>query len=311
MGYSYKFLGQYDKAEKAFKKYVELIPDDPNPHDSYAELLMKRGRYDESIASYKKALAVDPGFASARYGIASDYDLMRKPKDAIATLDEAVRVSKDDGQRRTALFAKTISYAHAGDLAAAQGAMDEQYVIAVANHDTLGMIGDLVAMGNIALESKDVEGADAKFAKARKLVTDAVTIPAANKTNQARFQKFLLGRVALARNDVDGAQKWSDTFATEANASGSAGQQLLTHELAGQVALAKKDYAKAIAELEKSNLLDPYNLYRLSLAHGGAGNAAKARKYEEKARTDNTLTSLTYAFTLRQLNAGKQTSAAD
>ena len=28
-------------SEKAFEKYIELIPDDPNPYDSYAELLMQ------------------------------------------------------------------------------------------------------------------------------------------------------------------------------------------------------------------------------------------------------------------------------
>ena len=50
MGYAYRFLEKYGEAETAFKKYVELIPTDPNPYDSYAELLMKMGRFDESIA---------------------------------------------------------------------------------------------------------------------------------------------------------------------------------------------------------------------------------------------------------------------
>src|SRR5262245_54075573 len=49
MGYSYRFLGESAKAESAFKKYIELIPDDPNPYDSYAELLLKLGRYNESM----------------------------------------------------------------------------------------------------------------------------------------------------------------------------------------------------------------------------------------------------------------------
>ena len=54
LGYAYRFLDKMDDAEAAFKKYVQLIPDDPNPHDSYAELLMKRGRFAESIAAYEK-----------------------------------------------------------------------------------------------------------------------------------------------------------------------------------------------------------------------------------------------------------------
>jgi tetratricopeptide (TPR) repeat protein len=311
MGYSYKFLNQLDQAEAAFKKYVELIPDDPNPYDSYAELLMKRGRYDESIAMYRKALDLNAGFASARYGIACDYDFLHQPKEALAELDQALEVAKDDGQKRAAHFSRAVSYAHAGDLAEAQGAIEKQYEIAVANHDTLAMVGDLVIMGTIALEQADVDAADRRFATARGLAEGAVKVPAANKANQLRFQKFLQGRVALAKGDVAAAKKWSEEFAAEANASGSAGQKLLVHELAGQVAMAEKDWAKATAELEQANLLDPYNLYRLSLAQAGAGNSAKAKEYAELARDDRTLTSLNYAFVLRQMNGEKAVSASD
>ena len=41
----------YADAEKAFQKYIELIPKDPNPYDSYAELLLKMGRFDDSSSS--------------------------------------------------------------------------------------------------------------------------------------------------------------------------------------------------------------------------------------------------------------------
>ena len=59
-GYAYRQQGDYANAEQAFKKYIELIPNDPNPYDSYAELLLKMGRFDDSIAQYRKALSIDP-----------------------------------------------------------------------------------------------------------------------------------------------------------------------------------------------------------------------------------------------------------
>jgi tetratricopeptide (TPR) repeat protein len=59
LGYAYRQDGNYNDAEAAFKKYIELIPNDPNPYDSYAELLLKMGRFDEAITQYKKALAID------------------------------------------------------------------------------------------------------------------------------------------------------------------------------------------------------------------------------------------------------------
>ena len=53
LGYARRFMGDYDGAEEAFERYVALIPDDPNPYDSYAELLMKTGRFEESVAQYE------------------------------------------------------------------------------------------------------------------------------------------------------------------------------------------------------------------------------------------------------------------
>ena len=307
LGYSYKFLEKYDRAETAFKKYIELIPDDPNPYDSYAELLLKMGRYEESVTMYRKALAIDPSFATAHYGIATDYDLLHQPAKSHAQLATALAAAKDDGQRRGAMFASTVTFAHAGDFASARKEIEKQYELSVASRDTINMIGDRVLLGTLALETGEVAAADRAFSDARNLVESTVTIPEANRANQRRFQLFLRGRLALAQKDIDGARKWSDEFAAAANASGSAGQKRLVHELAGQIALAQKDYAKAVAELEQANPLDPYNLYRLSLAHSGAKNSARAREYAEKARKDNTLTGLNYAFVLRALE-GKSSS---
>lgn len=53
LGYAYRPLGRYAEAERAFKRYIALLPREPNPYDSYAELLMKVGRHDESIAMYR------------------------------------------------------------------------------------------------------------------------------------------------------------------------------------------------------------------------------------------------------------------
>ena len=72
LGYAYRQSGDYGAAEKAFQRYIELIPKDPNPYDSYAELLLKMGRFDDSIAQYRKALEIAPNFVNAHQGIAMD-----------------------------------------------------------------------------------------------------------------------------------------------------------------------------------------------------------------------------------------------
>jgi len=303
LGYSYRFQGEPAKAETAFKKYIELIPDDPNPYDSYAELLLKLGRFDESIALYRKALTIDPGFVNSSFGIATDLDLEGKGDEARRELDAMLAAAQDDGQRRAGLFAKTVSYAHQGDLRAAQAEMDKQYALAEKSADTLGMAGDLVAMGNIALESGDIAGAEARFRRAGELVQGAPNVAAANKENQRRFQVFLQARVALAKGDLGAAKQQSESFAQQVASSGNPFQKRLAHEIGGQIALAEKHFAQAAVELRQANLIDPYNVYRLSLAEAGRGEVAEAKRLSESALHDNGLTSLNHAFVRRRLAA--------
>jgi tetratricopeptide (TPR) repeat protein len=68
------------------------------------------------------------------------------------------------------------------------------------------------------------------------------------------------------------------------------------HELAGRIALAEKDYAAAIAELEQANEQDPRNLYRLYQAYQGKGDSAKAQEYCAQAAEFHSLPQLNYAF---------------
>ena len=54
LGYAYRQIEKYPQAEKVFKKYTELVPNDANPYDSYAELLLKMGRFNESCQQLQK-----------------------------------------------------------------------------------------------------------------------------------------------------------------------------------------------------------------------------------------------------------------
>ena len=59
-----------------FKRYVQVVPSDPNAHDSLAEGLLTAGRVEEGLAEYQKALALDPWFASSYLGSARCYERM-------------------------------------------------------------------------------------------------------------------------------------------------------------------------------------------------------------------------------------------
>src|SRR5204863_11193 len=72
---------QQTQAIGMLRNACSLDPDfamahDPNPHDSYAEILRMAGRFEDAVKQYQAALAIDPSFYSSQFGIADTYSLM-------------------------------------------------------------------------------------------------------------------------------------------------------------------------------------------------------------------------------------------
>ena len=109
--------------------------------------------------------------------------------------------AKDDGQVRAGLFAKTVSYAHEGDLKSAQLELEKQYALGEKTGDVLAMSGDLALMGNLAIESGDAAGAEMRYRRALEIVEVSPSVPEVNKENLRRLASFRAARAALVRND--------------------------------------------------------------------------------------------------------------
>ena len=295
LGYAYRFLGRYEDAEATFKKYTELIPDDPNPYDSYAELLLKIGRYEDAIVQYKKALAVNQNFANSYAGIAAAQAYQGKHSDALGTLDKALGLARTDGEKRAALFARTVVYADKGDLKHALKEMDRQFAIAKEGNDAGGMAGDLISMGNILLEKGDVDAALKHFGKAKECVQTS-SLAKEVKENAALIYNYNASRAMMAKHDLAEARKFADRLREGAEAKKNLNQLRLAHELAGTIALEGKKYDDAVTELQQANLLNAYNLYRLARAHALSGNAEKAKVIMAQAAKFNGLPALNNAF---------------
>jgi tetratricopeptide (TPR) repeat protein len=295
LGYSYRQQGDYADAEQAFKKYVELIPNDPNPYDSYAELLLKLGRFDESITQYRKALSIDPHFVPSHFGISADLTYMGKPQEAEAELEKMVDQARNDGELRTALFGLAVVAADSGKLDKALQQMDKEYAVAEKKNDAAAMAADLQAKGNILAEMQKYDLANQQFDRSLKIVEDS-NLSQEIKDNATLLHHFNLTALAIGKKDYAAAKTHAQEFQQGAEASKNPAQVKLAHELAGRIALAQKDYDNAITELEQSNLQDPRNLYRLGQAYDGKGDHAKAGEFYTKAANFNSLPALNYAF---------------
>ena len=295
LGYAYRFLENYAKAEEAFRNYIELIPNDPNPYDSYAELLMKTGKYDVSIEEYQKALEKNPHFVASYIGIATDLNFKGNHQDARNKLQELYGMARNDGERRAALFAMAVSFVDEGNLDQALKKQDEQCAIAEKINDAAAVSGDLVVMGNILLEKGNSDEAMEKFGHAVEVVEKS-NLSDEVKTNTRRFQLYCAARVALAKKDFALAKSRAEDFRKQVEAINNLNQIRLAHELMGMIALEEKQYDKALGELQQANLQDPYNWYRMALAYQGKGDKVKAKECCLKAAGFNALNNINYAF---------------
>ena len=295
LGYAYRQQGNYADAEQAFKRYIELIPNDPNPYDSYAELLLKMGRFDESIVQYRRALTVDPHFVPSHFGISADLTYLGKHAEAESELQTMASVARIDGELRTALFGMAVVAADSGQLAKAAQQIDKEYAVAEKKNDNANMSADLQARGIINLEAQKLDAAQKDFERSLQLIDDS-SLSQEIKDNAKLQNHFNLAAVAIAKKDFSSAQTHVDEYKQGAEVSKNAPQIRLSHEIAGRLAAAQKDWDKAIEEFEQSNLQDPRNLYRLAECYRGKGDAAKAKEYAAKAANFNSLPALPYAF---------------
>lgn len=295
LGYSQRFVEQFDKSEKAFVKYIELIPNDPNPYDSYAELLMRIGRYDESIDNYRKALKIDSHFVNSYTGIATNLNFKGKHASARKELDKLYAIARNDGERRLALFGMTISYLDEGNWKKALEEQEKMLALARKMEDPTNITGDLNTIGTILMENGHAKEAQAKFDEAAKITADSDLSPEVKNVAQQTY-RFLSAWASLKLDDVKKARAFADEFGKLAESENNQFRIWQSHQLAGMIALHEKSYDVAIRELEKSNLQDPFNNFRLGLAYQDKGDAANAKKYFERAAGNNGLNNLNLAF---------------
>ena len=295
VGYAYRQQDDYAHAEQSFKRYTELIPNDPNPYDSYGELLLKMGRFDDSIVQYRKALAIDPHFVPSHFGISADLTYMGKPQEAEAELARMKDQARNDGELRTAFFGLAVVAADSGKLDKALQQMDREYDIAKKKNDLAAMAADLQAKGNILAEMQNYGEANQQFERSLEFVQES-NLSQEIKDNAKLLHHYNLSALAIGKKDYAAAKTHLEQFRQGAEASKNPAQVKLAHELAGRILLAEKDYEKAIAELERANLQDPRNLYRLGQAHDGKGERPQAQEFYRKAAKFNSLPALNYAF---------------
>jgi len=295
MGYCYRFMGNLWAAEECFLNYMSLIPDAPNPYDSYADLLTKMNRHREAIQFYEEALKVQPDFVASHLGIANNLCVLERHDEARVQLNRLLERAVNDAQRRAALRGLCMTYLDQGDFETAFEQFEAAHQIAIAAVDTVAMAQDLDAMGLMWLEINLPEEAYKAFTTALNLVVASATVPSvAEQAQLDHYQRLAL--VWLHRGDVVQAQNIVLHYQAEALRTKDRNRIQTAHQTLGRIALESGDTQLAIKELSESDLEQALNQYYLALAHEAAGDLPQALRLYIRASTYDQFGRLGQAF---------------
>jgi tetratricopeptide (TPR) repeat protein len=90
LAYSLWINGDHAGGLEAAKRQVELNPNAPNPHDTYAEILQWNGKFPEATAEYRRATMTPPRFPESYAGLAEVEALQGHYDQARAYLNQAI-----------------------------------------------------------------------------------------------------------------------------------------------------------------------------------------------------------------------------
>ena len=98
LAYLHSYAGDFDKAMAFADRYVELAPEEANPHDTRGDIYAHYGKLDQAIENYAKVLETDPNFGNALWKLTTMYVFKREYAEA-ENLIKRLLSSKDEGNR--------------------------------------------------------------------------------------------------------------------------------------------------------------------------------------------------------------------
>ena len=286
IGYTQSRRGDYPAAEAAFKQYIALRPGSPNPYDSYAELLMKMGRYDDSIVQYQKALELDPRFSSALAGIGHNDvfkgDFAKGRQSYQLEFDQASNVNAKTGS----LFWTTTSWVHEGNTMAALKAIEQQRAFAEKEKLVPTVIGTHQQAAFILAESGDLVGAVKHIDAASRLVEESA-LP--TSTKEAARLRTMLARVRIltAVHEFDSARMLVDKCQAMVDLSKNPAEERALQGVFGMLELEQGHNEQALAHFAKADPESAYDLFYTAVAQERKGNQVEADRLYAKVATWN------------------------
>jgi Flp pilus assembly protein TadD len=272
--YCYAKQGDFDKAFADIKRYTELVPNEANPQDSFAEISRMSGRFQDALTHYRMSLKIDPTFHESQLGLGDTYALMG---DQARAREEYAKAIATGSPVQKVLWSLQLAatYVREGDLAAADKSFN-----AVAEQAHAHDFANLEAEAYRSMSLYQLEG-DASLhllTKAEAVLKEDHKVPQALLNEEQAL--VLRTRVERALADNHTGLAASSLKQLQALAEANDADGIITaafHGASGSAALAAGKYAEAVNNLEEddANAISMRNLIAAYNKNGQAGNATR------------------------------------
>src|SRR6266568_1584626 len=274
---------RFAKAFTAMDRYVALLPQEPNPQDSYGELLRMAGAFEHSLEHYRAALKIDPDFVTSQLGLGDTYALMGNQDQARVEYDKAIRFAHNEADRLTYSMQKAMTFVREGKYAEADKGYAE---IAATAHAKKQNLQEAQSYRHLAEYQTD----DSTAWKNLKLAEEALhhqSIISPSDRNE-EMSRILRNRAARAAHSGNQALAEKELHELEALANGSRNRVIQSsyHGAFGTVLMDQKKFEAAIPQLEEDRD-NPFTLELLVQAYYQTEQTEKLHEAEAKLRGIN------------------------
>jgi tetratricopeptide (TPR) repeat protein len=264
-------------------RYVLLLPKEPNPQDSYGELLRMAGNFEGSLTHYRLALKIDPDFVTSQLGLGDTYALMGNEEQARVEYDKAIRFAHNEADRLTYRMQKAMTWVRDGKFAEADKDFDE---IAVDSHAKAQPLQEAQAYRTLAEYQTDDNAALKHLKFAEDALSHRNTISVSDRDEE--LSRILRIRAVRAARAGDQPLADKSLQQLEIMATGSRNRVILSsyNGAAGTLLMDQKKYEDAISRLEEDED-NPFTMELLVQAYYQTNQADKLHEAEVKLRGTN------------------------
>jgi tetratricopeptide (TPR) repeat protein len=282
LAYLYARNRQFDKAFADMDRYVALLPKEPNPQDSYGELLRMAGNFEGSLQHYRAALKIDPDFVTSQVGLGDTYALMGNQEQARVEYEKAIRYAHNEADRLAYSMQKAMTWVRDGKFADADKTFEE---IAQTAHAKDQDLQEAQAYRHLAEYQTD-DNAALKYLQEAEESLGHRTISKGDKDEElSRILRNRIVRSAHAGNSALADQSLEQLEALAASGRNRVVQSSY-NGAAGTVLMDQKKFEGAITWLEEDQD-NPFTVELLVQAYYQTGQSDKLAQAEARLRGTN------------------------